>query len=462
MNPTRSLAVRLTLAFVLVGVIGIVIVSFAVRFYTQREFNKLILDQNQQVLLATLQRYYEARGSWDGVDAVFRPGGLEELTQNRPLEFRLEQRRTLFVIASASGKIVFGEIPRLNGNTLTTRQLRQGISIQSGGKTVGWLIFTPTLDRWNPGTPEGDFLLGVQRAIWVSTLAAIGIALLLGSFLAYTLTRTLRELTAATQALSHGKLGLQVEVRSQDELGQLAQSFNHMSSEMAHSVALRRKMTADIAHDLRTPLTVILGYTEALSDGKLKPDEEMFDVMHTEAQHLSHLIDDLKVLSLAEAGELPLSPQPVQPGKLVSRTAEAYRVQAEVKGIHLRTQIEPNLPEIEVDMERMAQVLGNLMNNALRFTDIGGEINLAAGLQAGEVVILVSDNGRGIAQEDLPYIFERSFRGDKARQQSGESGLGLAIARSLVEVQGGRITVESALGQGTQFSIFVPLGLRKN
>jgi len=462
LNPVRSLAVRLTLAFVLVGVTGIIIVSFAVRFYTQREFNKLVLDQNQQMLLTSLERFYEVTGSWDGVETVFRPQGLEDLLQNRPLESRFEQRRALFVIASAGGKIVFGDIPNLKDSTLSTRQLRQGIAIQSKGKTVGWLIFTPTLSRWSPGTPEGDFLVGVQRAILVSTLGATGIALILGGVLAYTMTRTLRELTAATQELSQGHLGLQVEVRSQDELGQLAHSFNQMSSDMAHSVELRRKMTADIAHDLRTPLSVILGYTEALSDGKLQPDEEMYKVMHTEAEHLSHLIDDLKVLSLADAGELPLSPQPVQPGKLVIRAAEAYRVQAEARQIELRTQIEPDLPEIEADVERMAQVMGNLVSNALRFTDPNGRILLTAGLQEGMAVITVADDGAGIAQEDLPFIFERSFRGDKARQQSGgqqsgESGLGLAIARSLIELQGGQIQVESTLGQGTTFTIRLPV-----
>ena len=215
-------------------------------------------------------------------------------------------------------------------------------------------------------------------------------------------------------------------------------------------------MTADIAHDLRTPLTVILGYTEALSDGKLSPDGEMYAVMHTEAQHLSHLIDDLKILSLAEAGDLPLTPQPVQPVKLVSRAAEAYRIQAEAKGISLRTKIQPNLPEIEVDVERMAQVLGNLMSNAIRFTPKGGEIVLAASQKEGEIILTMADTGAGIASEDLPYIFERSYRGDKARQHSGESGLGLAIARSLVEVQGGHIQVESELEKGTKFILYMP------
>jgi signal transduction histidine kinase len=203
---------------------------------------------------------------------------------------------------------------------------------------------------------------------------------------------------------------------------------------------------------------VILGYAEALSDGKLKPDREMYSVIHTEALHLSHLIDDLKVLSLADAGELPLNMQPVEPGKLIRRAAETYQMQAEQKQVSILTDIAADLPEIRVDVERMAQVLGNLMSNALRYTPAGGSIRLSAQREQSSVVLGIADSGSGIAEEDLPYIFERSFRGDKARQQqSGETGLGLAIVKSLVEAQGGRIEVKSSPGQGAQFALIFPV-----
>jgi signal transduction histidine kinase len=235
----------------------------------------------------------------------------------------------------------------------------------------------------------------------------------------------------------------------------LAESFNQMSAELAHSTELRRRMTADIAHDLRSPLSVILGYTEALSDGKLEPTSEILRVMHTEARHLNHLIDDLKTLSLADAGELPLVLQNVSPGDLLQRAADSQRVLASQKGIHLETHLPAGLPEIRVDVERMAQVLGNLTNNSLRYTPAGGKITLSARAEAGRVHLAVSDTGAGISPEDLPFVFERSFRGDKARQQveGSESGLGLAIAKSLVEAQGGVISVTSQEGKGTTFTI---------
>jgi signal transduction histidine kinase len=367
-------------------------------------------------------------------------------------------RRALFTIADASGVIVAGGRHEDLGKTVPSGDLKQGEPLLVDGETVGWLLFTPALDRWQPGTPEGNFLTSVSQATLYSAIAATLVALLLGGFLAYTLTRSLRELTAATQALAKGELGHQVKVRSHDELGALATSFNQMSAELARSNELRRRMTADIAHDLRTPLSVIMGYTEALSDGKLEASAETFDILHTEAQHLSLLVEDLKTLSLADAGELPLSYQRVAPEVLIRRVAGAHRVQAERENIHIVEDIQPDLPEIEVDLDRMAQVFGNLMSNALRYTHSGGEIVLAAQHADGHVRLNVSDNGAGIAEEDLPYIFERSFRGDKARRYvQGESGLGLAIAKSLVEAQGGTITAESQPGSGTRFTIQFPV-----
>lgn len=453
----RSLTQKLTLAFLLVGLTGALLVAVLVRRYTQREFDRLILGQNQQALITYLTRYYQIRGSWQGVDSIFRASVENEIPRNP--ETRWEIRRNLFSIADANGTIVLGNNPNLVGKKLSPADLKKGVPLEVNNTTVGWLFFTPALDRWLPNTPEGNFLIGVNRAIFLSALAATAIALLLGGILAYTLTSSLRELTQATHELAQGKLGYQVKVRSRDELGELATSFNQMSAELARSNDLRRKMTADIAHDLRSPLSVILGYSEALSDGKLSPSPEMFTILHTEAQHLSHLVEDLKTLSLADAGELPLNYQYIAPEILLKRAANTYRVQAEEKNISLNLEIAPNLPEVRVDVERMAQVLGNLMSNALRYTPAGGKITLSSHKLDGQVSLQVADSGVGIPPENLPYIFERSFRGDKARQHlQGETGLGLAIAKSLVEAQGGSINVQSELGKGTTFTIILPAG----
>jgi signal transduction histidine kinase len=451
----RSLAVKLTLAFLLVGLIGAVLVAVFLRYRTQKEFNRLIQDQNQQTLVDNLTVYFQANRTWDGVGAVFY-GQQWLVPPERAPEPHDPPRRALFLIASPDGEIVYGAGGDV-GRTLVSGELHKGVPLEVDGETVGWLIFRPDLDRWEAGSPEGNFLNSVTQATYLSAIAATGIALILGGILAYTLTRSLRELTAATRLLAKGQLGLQVKVRSRDELGTLATSFNQMSAELARSEELRRRATADIAHDIRTPLSVILGYTEALSDGKLPPTQDTFAVMHTEALHLSRLLDDLKTLSLVDAGELPLIYQRIDPGDLLRRAANAIRVQAERLGLEIASEVAPHLPQVEVDVERMAQVLGNVLANALRYTPSGGRITLSAGLANDEVELRIADTGPGIPEEDLPCIFERSYRGDKTRrQQNGEAGLGLAIAKSLVEAQGGRIIVQSRLGEGTTFSIFLP------
>jgi signal transduction histidine kinase len=216
-------------------------------------------------------------------------------------------------------------------------------------------------------------------------------------------------------------------------------------------------MTADIAHEIRTPLSLIMGYTEALSDGKLSGNRQTFEVMHDEAQRLSRLVDDLRTLSLADAGELSLTRRPVSPEALLQQTASAYAAQAQEQRIALRVEADERLPDLEVDPDRLAQVLGNLLSNALRYTKENGQVLLQA-RSAGQAVILrVQDTGSGIPPEDLPHVFERLYRGEKSRHGSGESGLGLAIAKSIVEAHGGSISVESKLGVGTTFSVRLPI-----
>jgi len=451
----NSLVIKLTLAFLLVGVIGALLVALFVYQHTQNQFNRLILDQNQQALIDNLTLFYENNHSWEGVEAVFRIPGMNP-PQNPEAGGPWDVRRTQFTLVSAEGEIIYGDFRSRDGEKISISEYKKGEPIVVDDETIAWLVFNPLLDRWRPGTPEGNFLTNVNKATIYSAIAAAGVALILGSVLALTMTRTLRELTFATKALAKGELGCQVPVRSKDELGMLAESFNQMSTELARSINLRKQMTADIAHDLRTPLSVILGYSEALNDGKFTGSPEIYSVIHTEAQHLSHLVDDLKTLSLADAGELPLVRQDVSPLNLLKYTATSHQIQAEQAGVKIIVDAAEDLPTIHVDVERMSQVLGNLVNNALRYTPKGGEIVLSAQVQDGKVHLKVADNGSGISPEAIPYIFERSFRGEKARvQQAGEAGLGLAISKSLVEAHGGVITVESELGKGTCFTIVI-------
>ena len=370
------------------------------------------------------------------------------------------------ILADANGIIQLAPAkPERLGQKITPGMRATGLPLMERDTLIGWVIFDDLPPNFRPenligvNSPEADFIRNVKRAIWLGAAGATILALIAGIFLARTLTRPLKELTRATKAVAEGDLGHQVPVRSRDELGELAASFNRMSRDLAEATRQRRQMTADIAHDLRTPLSILLGYTEALSDGKLQGTPEMYGVMHGEAQQLSHLIDDLRTLSLADAGELSLNLQPCRPLDLLARSAAAHQGQAGQKNIALVVEAAADLPTITIDPDRMTQVLANLISNALRYTPAGGEITLNAEAGADKSVRLhVRDTGSGIAPADLPHVFNRFYRADASRQQQqGESGLGLAIAKSIVEAHGGAISAMSTPGQGTTFTLAFPI-----
>jgi signal transduction histidine kinase len=217
-------------------------------------------------------------------------------------------------------------------------------------------------------------------------------------------------------------------------------------------------MTADIAHDLRTPLTVIAGYLESLRDQTLKPTAERFAVMHGETQLLLRLVEDLHTLSLADAGDLPLNRQEIPVDTLLDRALQSYQHHAEQSGVALIVRRGEPPPSVLVDVEQIGRVLGNLISNALRYTPRGGQITLGAERGDGDMVALtVADTGAGIAPEHLPKIFERFYRADQSRtRETGGSGLGLAIVRSIIEAHGGLVRIQSTLGQGTRFTLLLP------
>jgi len=449
---TRSLAIKLTLAFLLVGLTGSILVAVITQSRTKAAFNNFIVDQEQQALVDNLLLYYQTYGTWAGVNNVIflmQPrmmiqagGGHATMAGGSP-----------FTLVGPDQVVIYSNQPDQIGKTVSKGVLNNAILLQSNKQDIGWLLLSPISRNFLGNTPEASFLRNVNSATIVSALIAVVLALTLGGFLAYTMTRSLHELKEATVDIAKGKFGRQVKVRSKDEIGMLAVAFNQMSAALDRATKARRQMTADIAHDLRSPLSVITGYAEALNDKKLPGNQEVYNILLQEARHLDRLVDDLRLLSLADTGELPLVLQPTQPKALLERVVSRHIVASHQRQVELVIRVGEDCPQVNVDVERMSQVLDNLIVNAFRYTPQGGKVTMEAVATHGEVLMRVKDTGSGISPEDLPHIFDRFYRGDKSRPHNGESGLGLAIAKSIVEAHGGEIHADSKLGEGAEFTI---------
>ncbi|GAB4150774.1 MAG: ATP-binding protein [Candidatus Promineifilaceae bacterium] len=447
----RTLAAKLSFAFLSVSLTGIALVALFAGIIVRAESNSFLNAFNQEAILNRLADYYAANNGWQST---------AQQVDSSPLP-QLEWGRGYFV-TDVSGQIVIPAPLFGNNMQIPSQQLRRAVPIQVDGEIVGYFLGRePPPNAHNSfdlDRAQFDFLRRVNQTLILAALGAAGISLIMGVLLARSLTHPLQELTHATRAVAQGDLTLQVPVRSQDELGELAASFNQMNTQLARARDQRQQMTADIAHDLRTPLSIILGHSEALHEGILPPTPDTFYIIHDEAKRLSRLVEELRTLSLAEAGELPMSPRPVSPAALLERAFIAYTPQAQKQAISLTLQAPPDLPEVNADPDRLAQVLDNLLNNALRFTPAGSQITLGAAAAEQAVHLWVQDSGPGIPAAELEHVFNRFYRGDKARQrQEGGSGLGLAIARSIIENHHGRIWAASAAGQGATFTIELPL-----
>ena len=445
----RSITLKLVLAFIAISVLSTVLVVAFTRWRSREEFRSFLIEQNRPSMVGAFSSYYQQHGSWDGIaEARVMPAQPPVGTpQFQRGPFTLVDGTTHRVVLAGEGYQVGGAVP--------PDQVTGGIPILSSDRTVGYLLINRPVYRI--GAPGSAFLDRINLQILVGALVAIALALLLAIFLSRTLTRPIRELTLATQVVAAGNPPKQVPVRSRDELGQLANSFNRMSTDLARSLELRRQMTADIAHELRTPISIILGHAEAVHDGVLPPSAETFEIVRDEAERLEHLVEDLRTLSMADAGELKLTMQPYGVEELLRGAEKVYAHHARQKSITITTHVDDGLPEVEVDAQRMREVLANILDNALRYTPEGGQISLSAALVEDNVEIRIKDSGPGLAAEELDKVFERFYRTETSRtREEGGSGLGFAIARSIVERHNGRIWAESQPGQGLVVIIRLP------
>ncbi|GIK37504.1 MAG: two-component sensor histidine kinase [Chloroflexota bacterium] len=306
------------------------------------------------------------------------------------------------------------------------------------------------------------FRAAVTEALLIAAAAAMVSAAAISLFVSRRVVTPIRQMRQVSHIIAAGHYQERVRVSSEDELGQLAHSFNQMAASLEQVEAMRRELIANVAHELRTPLTSIKGYMEGLIDGVLPVEPSTFQQVYREADRLHRLVSDLQELSRVEAGAFYLNRQPLQMNDLITHIADRLRPQFGEKNIalHLNLPAKPSVPPVLADEDRLSQVLLNLMGNALQYTPDGGTVTITAKTQNRELLVNISDTGVGIPPEHLPYLFTRFYRVDKSRSRvGGGSGIGLTIVKHLVEAHGGHVWVESqGVGRGSTFGFGLPAG----
>ena len=428
---------------VLVVISGVVITALNASQTTTGEFQKYVAHgqtMREARFSGFLADFYAKGQTWDGVQSFIAQ--LAGMSGER------------IVLANALGVVVGDSDGKLIGKTAGSNSNSK--IVNTSGETIGYLYFDPLITA---ETNTTDYLGSVTRSVWVGAVIAVAIALFAALLLSRQILHPIEELTKAVRKMQNGDLSARVGVAARDEVGQLGDSFNAMADSLAKQEQLRKNMVSDVAHELRTPLSNIRGYLEAAQDGVIETGPDLVNTLYDEAVLLNRLIDDLQELAQAEAGHLSLELVPLNLGEVIQMTIDAMFPHGQNLDLDILCDIPPDLPTVTADSQRIRQVLGNLINNALDYTPASGNISIQARIEGDFVRIAVKDTGTGIAPEHLPFIFERFYRPDPSRTRStGGSGLGLAIVKQLVQAQGGRVGVESIMDSGSTFYFTLPVG----
>jgi signal transduction histidine kinase len=441
----HSLRFRLLIAFTLVILVAVGAIYLFVRHTTVAEIGRFGERSDQARfgrVEVELTRYYHEHGDLEGIQQYVEQWG------------SLYGRRIIFT--DSSGIVVADSQKELLGQQYVPDAPGMPVPPPWEGNSVGTLYISRESSAVFPSPVS--LLQAINNFLLWGALLAVAVAFLLTYFLSRRISAPVKALTHAAGQMGQGDLSQRVRSKEKGELGELARAFNTMAENLERGERLRRNMIADIAHELRTPLSNLKGYLEAITDGVIKPGSGAIRSLGEEANLLSHTVDDLQELSLAEAGELKLDRQTQDIRKLLEKMVAVRQTQAATKGLLVSADLPKKLPRVKIDTHRISQVLLNLIDNAITHTPKGGRITISAVNLDKWLEIAVDDTGEGIPAEDLPNIFERFYRVDKSRARAtGGAGLGLAISKSLVEAHGGKIEVRSQEGKGSRFSFTLPV-----
>jgi two-component system OmpR family sensor kinase len=477
----NQLWVRLSLAFAAVVLIASVLM-LVIAFLIGGSRRSMLTQQIEAPggLADVLAEHYRTEGSWAGSEPVLagaRSFALPWARDGLTLVLRDAEGRAVNGLSTEGGMPAGGR----GGTGFPLPQAPISVPIRVDGALVGWLeaVAVPgagTVGGPGSGTDSGlidgadggpngeaqrDALDGPRDLLILVALVGGGLGLLFGVAVSRGLTAPLDRLAEAARAIGAGDLGQRVEVGGSRELAAVATSFNNMAASLEQAETLRRNLVADVAHELRTPLSVLQVNLQAILDGVYPLERAEIARLYDQSRLLARLVDDLHELAQAEAGQLPLHRETTDLVALARFTAATFTPVAEAQGVRLDLELPEQLSAVSVDPGRIAQVLHNLLSNAVSHSPAGGVVTLSAEAMGADVVLTVHDTGEGIAAEDLPRVFDRFYRADRSRsRQRGGAGLGLAIARSLVVAHGGSLTVtsEGIPGRGSTATVRLVAG----
>lgn len=447
---TTSIRTKFILSFVAVGLVAIALVGVFTSFVSNQQFESLVQDRMISDLSKIVISYYEAYGTIQGIENYFTSNSVAIFSDNtKPV-------RVDIILALPNQRILLGNEKYPPGTELSNSVIRNANEIIYQETVIAYILIEDP--PFLPNPEETRYIERTNRALIYASLIAIALAVTLGLIFTQTLLKPLSSLNDAMNRMKRGELEQAVPNKSNDELGEVIEGFNQMSSALAASNARRDQMTADIAHELRSPLTVINGYLEAMQDGSLEPTPVRLGIIQQEVSQLNRLVTDLRTLALADAGQLDITIAEIDLQTLFQHLSNAHALQAQSKNIDLIFEKSQELEKVFADEGRILQVISNLITNAIRHTHEGGKIFVSAALDHNEAVIKVADSGEGIPENELDFLFDRFYRVDPSRQSSsGESGLGLSIVKALIEAHGGRVSVQSEVGKGTTFTFSLPV-----
>jgi len=453
---------RLFVSFILVALVSILSLLILVRQGAIQEVRTYMFRGGVvglEGIVSELEDHYQKNRTWSGGDQIISGTGQGNRRGNQGNMPGLGgmMGQSLLLTDEQGNIVADSRNPNASGR-IDQSELLQGIPLQVNGATVGHLVHEGGM-VFTSGD-ETELLSRLTRSAYIAAGIAIIFALLLALLLSIRLLKPVRELTQAAEDLSDGDLAKRVSIQGDDELAMLGRTFNQMAASLENAEQSRQAMTADIAHELRTPLAVQRAQLEALQDGVYAPTDDNLSALLEQNILLTRLVADLRTLAMADAGQLQLEKTATNLGQLAAMAADQFRPQAAEHGIEIQFSQQEGCRDIVIDPGRVEQIIGNLISNALRYTPQNSWVKIDFHCTDSEAVLTVRDNGLGITESDQEQIFERFYRADQSRSRAeGGSGLGLAIARQLAEVQDGQLTVRNHPGGGAEFQLTFPLNL---